>query len=111
MNVFKGVIAYIRYYKNPKYVVMKGCRVDNRQVMFIGSHPTVIVNDYGVKIIKFKNVKGDYYFNNIYKRVWTFKELLQWRRKIGSQKVVGWGVLELREGKWEKIIKEGDSDE
>jgi len=85
----------INYYLSPKYRIMKGIQIDNRAIMFIGAYPieprdTVeeirihgYVDDSFQKLkISFKNQTATYYKSNQYKTIWTFRELLKWRRLL-----------------------------
>ena len=62
----------------PKYVIMKGVQIENRAIMFLGIDTELVYDDYGYPELKFSNMKANYYRNNIYKRIYTFKELLTW---------------------------------
>jgi hypothetical protein len=64
-------------------VVMKGLQMGNRAIMYIGAHPEFKKDDYGNSVVSFKNCKNEYYSSNIYRRIWTFKQLLRWRRLVG----------------------------
>ena len=91
----------IDYYLNPKYVVMKGIGIDNRAIMFLGVTSWRGKDGYGNKVIKFKNQKYEYYYNKIYIRIWTIKQLKHWRKMIG----VDTRCLEKRKGKWCRLEK------
>ena len=68
----------------PKYLVMRGVRVGNRMILFIGSHPEYSRDEYGNKVVRFSNRSGEYYQSNIYRKIRTFKQLIKWYRLIGS---------------------------
>ena len=78
------MFQFLDYYRKPKYVVMKGISVGNRSIMYIGANPTFRVDDYGNRVVTFSNCKHEYYASNIYRRVWTKKALIKWRRLIGD---------------------------
>ena len=78
------IFDIIDYWLHPKYVVMRGVKIDNRMIMFIGAHPVFSKDEYGNKVVSFSNVNSAYYAKAIHKRIWTFGELRKWRRLIGK---------------------------
>lgn len=82
------MFGLIKYYFRPRYVVMKGLQIDNRRVMFIGAVQAFSKDDYGNSVMNFKNSPHRYYADKIYKRIWTFRQLMKWRRLLGSKTTV-----------------------
>ena len=78
------LIDLIDYWLHPKYVVMRGIKIENRMIMYIGANPVYSKDDHGNKTVSFSNCDFNYYATNIYKRIWTLKELIKWRRLIGK---------------------------
>ncbi len=78
------IFDIIDYLLHPKYVVMRGIKIENRMIMFIGSHPVFSETLSGDKILRFSNNNAVFYKKNIYKRIWTYRELIKWRRLIGK---------------------------
>lgn len=75
---------FLKYYLKPRYVIMKGISIEDRAIMFIGAHPKFEKNNIGQRLVTFKNRRNKYYASNIYKRIWTLKSLIKWRRLIGK---------------------------
>lgn len=111
------VIKAFKYYKNPKYRVMKGGCINNRCVLFLGAYPSFPYKhrakelkihgycdeDYYIKsLIEFKNQKYTYLKRNKLYIIWTFKDLIKWRRLLPKNNHI---VLEKRNNKWYKVIK------
>lgn len=89
---------FINYYKKPKYIIMKGIQIQNRAILFIG-----VDADFSREHeVKFSNHKQPYWRSNILKRIWTFKELLEWRRKLpeNSSRCLAQNIITR---KWENI--------
>jgi len=78
------IFDLIDYWLHPKYVVMRGIKIENRMIMFIGSNPVFSETLSGDKILRFSNNSAAFYKDNIYKRIWTYRELIKWRRLIGK---------------------------
>ena len=111
------VIKAFKYYKNPKYRVMKGLCINSRCVLFIGAYPTFPYKgkreeiktqgyydeDFLKSLVEFKNQKYTYYKSNKVITIWTFRQLLKWRRLLPRE---GHRILEKRNNKWYKINKE-----
>ena len=74
----------IDYWLHPKYVVMRGIKIEKRMIMFIGAHPVCAETLSGDKILRFSNNDATFYKDNIYKRIWTYRDLIKWRRLIGK---------------------------
>jgi len=74
----------IDYWFHPKYVIMRGVQMDDRAIMFIGANPVITTSDCGNKMVAFSNHDNQYYMSAMYKRIWTFKELLKVRRLVGK---------------------------
>ena len=98
------------YYKNPKYRIMQGIKIDNRAVMFLGANPIkpldtseqlktfgYIDKEIQEMKISFKNQKFTYWKSKMYCRIWTFKQLIKWARLVGGK---GSKVLEYKNNKW-----------
>lgn len=62
---------------------MKGLGIDGRFIAFIGAHPEIKINEYGNKEVSFSNRRCNYYYGNVYKKIYTFKDLIFWRRLLG----------------------------
>ena len=105
----------ILYYKNPKYVIIKGVSNGNRAIMVLGARPLkkshqvdkdIRTHGYATDIvlnhtISYENQKDlSWYKSNIYLTIWSFKELLYWRRLLPNN---GYKCLEYKNGKWNKI--------
>jgi hypothetical protein len=93
------MFGLIRYYFRPRYVVMKGLQIDNRAFMFIGARATFLKDEYGNSIMSFSNNEHQYYTDRIYKRIWTFKQLMKWRRLLGKEMK----VVEHRNFRWQEL--------
>jgi len=78
------IFDFIDYWLHPKYVVMRGVKIENRMIMFIGANPVFFETLSGDKILRFSNNRSAFYKGNIYKRIWTYRELIKWRRLIGK---------------------------
>ena len=102
----KPIVDFFTYLNKPKCVIMKGIRIDNRCVFFIGYDADYYLNEYSNKVVKFKNMPGEYYARNIEYRVWTIRNLIKWRRIIGNStrhavlEKTKYGWKNLREQKW-----------
>ena len=80
---------------------MKGIQIDNRAIMFLGIDTELGKEKYyGSSILKFSNMTSKYYPSNIHKRIYTFKQLLKWRRLLNRTNSE---CLEYRNFKWQKI--------
>lgn len=112
INRIRGILSY---YKNPKYVVIQGITNNNRAVMSLGARPLEIPNIYYEEIriqgycdksiqedhISYQNQPGlSWHKSRIYVKIWSFKELMRWRRLLPSK---GFRTLENIRGKWYKI--------
>ena len=108
------LINLYSYWKNPKYRLMKGIKIGNRSIMFIGANPIeprdttkelkihgYIDEKHQNRKISFKNQTETYWKSNKVKAIWNFKELMYFRRIIGT----GYKCLEYRKGKWRSIEK------
>lgn len=93
--MFNKIKYIFNYLINPKYRIMKGMHIENRAIMFLGAYPIkprdtkdelrihgYIDESYQKLKISFKNQKYTYYKSNKYKTIWTFRELLKWRRLL-----------------------------
>ena len=119
MKILIKMISKIKdiynYWKNPKYMVMKGVCIDDRCVLFIGAYPTCPhkYKDKEIKIqgycdeaylkflVEFKNQEFTYYKSNKLCTIWTFKELIKWRRLLPKE---GYTVLEKKDKEWQHIV-------
>jgi len=82
------------YYKNPKYRIMKGVCINNRCVLFMGAYPIKpkdIAKSYKIHgycdedfynkhYISFENQNYTYSKSNRLCTIWTFRQLIKWRR-------------------------------
>tara|TARA_R110002012_G_scaffold275534_1_gene462172 strand:- start:1 stop:291 length:291 start_codon:yes stop_codon:yes gene_type:complete len=90
---------------------MRGVRIGNRAIMFIGTQPRFIKDAYGNIGVGFKNQDNEFYASNIYKRIWTFKQLIKWRRLIGKN---NYAILDKKGSEWvrsDDIEREANRDE
>lgn len=91
----KNLIELYKYWINPKYRIMNGIRIENRAIMFLGADPIepldtktemkihgYVDENYQKSKISFKNQKYTYYKSNKYCTIWTFKQLIKWRRLL-----------------------------
>jgi len=114
MNLIDRIKKLYNYYKNPKYMIMKGIQINNRAIMFLGATPIsprdreeemkthgYIDESYQKLKISFKNQKYTYYKSNVHKVIWTFKELIRWRRMLPKNDS---RCLEYRNLKWQNIV-------
>lgn len=102
------MIKFLKYLHRPGYVIMKGACVDDRCLLFLGANAIYSKDDYNNTLVSFSNRKqiyGDdryfYYSNKIYIRIWTFRQLIKWRRLLGKS-----GERVLRKNalnKWERV--------
>lgn len=97
--MLNDLLCFFRYYRNPRYVVMKGLSIENRALMFVGANPTFKKDEYGSSVVTFTNHDLEYYPSNIYKRIWTFKELMRWRRLLGK----GPRCVQCNYGQWSRV--------
>ena len=107
------MIDFIGSIVNPKYRIMKGIQIGNRSIFFIGAYPIpprdtkteieihgyIDKNAQSMKI-SFNNQPLTYWKSGIYRRIYTFKQLLRWRRLLPH---TGSVVLEKRFHKWDRI--------
>lgn len=115
VKITNRIRAILSYYKNPRYVVIQGVTNGNRAVMSLGARPLEVPNIYYEEIrihgycdktvlencISYQNQPNmSWYKSRIYTRVWSFKELMRWRRLLPSK---GFRTLEKIGGKWYRI--------
>ena len=105
------------YYKNPKYRIMKGVRIDNRALLFLAACPITPRNlqeeykihgycdeDFHRKhYISFKNQKFTYSKSNMLCVIWTFRNLLKWARLLKTNAGDYQKVLEYKNKDWVNI--------
>ena len=93
---------------------MKGLQIENRAIMFLGARPITprdtrdeiethgyVDEGYQKRKVSFKNQKATYWKSNMYCRIWTFKGLIKWARKLpgGESRCLeykvpsGWSVI------------------
>lgn len=118
--MFKKLIDKIKnnmsYYKNPRYIIIKGVGNGNRRIFILGARPLTISHQYYKMVeihgydtddhlrMSFQNQDDMTWFkSNKYKTIWTFKELIFWRRLLPNN---GFKCLEYKKGKWCKITDE-----
>ena len=96
----------IRKWLYSKYVVIKGCHINNRAVM------TLIKVDYNYKGVFIRDLITGKRFSpsDVYCKIYTFRKLMYWGRML-SPKATGpylyWRVLvEVKSKKWKIIKKE-----
>ena len=104
-------MGLLRYFHKPRYVIMKGICVEDRCLLYLGVNAEYSKDDYNNTLVSFSNRKqiygGEryfYYSNRLYKRIWTFKQLIRWRRLLGKS-----GEAVLRKTKlngWEKLTND-----
>jgi len=95
--MIKWIIRLLKYVYNPRYVIMQGVRIDNRAIMLLGARPCepkdtkdeMRIHGYIDKEaqrlkISFENQDYTYWKSNRYKIIWTFKELIFWRKMLPS---------------------------
>ena len=82
----------IKYLLKPKYIVMRGAYIYNRGVFFI------IKPDYEKSepyVLYDKISKQSFYISNIFKKLYTFKQLMYYGRFLAPSRVksLTWTVL------------------
>jgi len=97
--------SFIKKLLYPKYVIMKGIQIDNRAIMFLGINTKLTKEKlYNHNVLEFSNHSSQYYTSNIYKRIYTFKQLLKWYRLLGKKDSK---CLEYKSFKWQHIKEKG----
>jgi len=94
---------------------MKGIQIENRAIMFLGARPIppkdrkreiethgYVDEGYQKLKISFENQKYTYWRSSRYKIIWTFKDLIRWRRMLPKDDS---RCLEKVKGQWQKIKK------
>ena len=115
-KLIKCIKHYLEYKSNPRYVIMQGIQIDNRAIMFLGARPCEpkdrrreldihgYVDESAQRLkISFENQELTYWKSNRYKIIWTFKELMYWRRMLPNNNSK---CLEKTNGKWHTIEKD-----
>lgn len=90
--MFKCIKKLINYYKYPKYVVMRGIKIDDRALYFLGKNAVQSLEYAGAWSLVTNDQTGnrnwlrtyEYFKSNKYKRIWTMKQLRGVRRKLGK---------------------------
>jgi len=99
------IADFIEYFFRPKYVIMRGAHIDNRALLFIGSSAIYIRED-NIGYVEFRNMNNifnkpyRYYSSNIYKKIYSRKELKKWRKLLGDRHEA---VLEYRCMDWRRL--------
>ena len=119
-NIFNKLAKAIEYYKNPRYVIIKGVTNDNRAIMSLCARPVYPPHIYQESItiygyccdsvldsyVSYKNQKKlSWHKDKVYKKIWTFKELRKWRKMLPP---TGFRCLEKINIKWKNITNEKD---
>jgi len=114
MNLVSNIIKLYKYWMNPKYRIMKGVCIYYRCILFIGVTPIVpkdIKREYKIHgycdedfykrhYISFKNQDYTYSKSNKLCTIWTFKQLIKWRRLLPKN---GYKCLEKKLSEWIEI--------
>ena len=83
-GLFQRLVMFVRYYRAPTCVVMKGARVDGRFIAHLGVNAEYSIDDYGNRLVKFSNRNYEYYASNIHVKIWNKRQLIFWRRLLGA---------------------------
>lgn len=90
IKLISNIKKYFQYKKNPKYVILRGVHIENRILLWLAKNPEIVeTEEFGTvlqaEVLDFGAWKTEQYWRKKpYKIIWTYKELIDARRKLGK---------------------------